>query len=289
MALITGTSSDDFLFGTEDDDTILGYDPADPAADTGNDFLLGLEGTDQLEGGGGDGNNTLLGGAGDDMLSGDSSFGLSGADTLTGGAGSDTFSWAFSGGAQSTSAALDVVTDFEGAGVAGGDVFLLSNPPEGRRFVFEGARATMPAIGAALGFGGNGFTEVFTASSGSDVVVFADSNDNGLFDDTDFAIRIAEHQNLVRADFGAISFVTRLTSGNDAFTGSAGNDAIFGLGGQDTISGGGGNDAINGGAGDDPLLSGGNDTLVPGLETIDDLGPRLGFLRPHPVGRGEEH
>ena len=54
------------------------------------------------------------------------------------------------------------MTDLEGAGAAGGDTLELELPFDiNRRLVFEGRLAAMPAIGATLPFGGNGFTEVF--------------------------------------------------------------------------------------------------------------------------------
>ena len=127
------------------------------------------------------GSDTLLGGDGSDSLSGGSE-----ADTLTGGAGDDTFQWVVADG-DSTVAAQDQVTAFEGAGAAGGDTLLLQAFPGNRRFVFEGARPAMPALGAAIGFGGNGFTEVFYAPDGADTVVFADTNDDGVLDAGDFA------------------------------------------------------------------------------------------------------
>src|SRR5207247_751278 len=86
--------------------------------------FLGGTGADSLTGGalndflsGGDGSDTISGGLGNDFITG----GL-GADTLTGGGGTDTFH--FESGIPRTESApstIDVITDFEGAGVAGGD------------------------------------------------------------------------------------------------------------------------------------------------------------------------
>jgi hypothetical protein len=174
MAQITGTNGEDVLFGGADDDTVLGLG--------GNDTLLGFDGNDLLDGGtgndalqGGNGNDVLVGGDGDDSLSGDNSFGgLLGADTLTGGAGSDSFAWTIGSAGHSTSAVQDIVTDFDGAGVAGGDTLRLSLPSGSPRLMaFEGAVAALPALGSALNFGGNGFTEVFYAFDNTDTVLFA--------------------------------------------------------------------------------------------------------------------
>ena len=75
----------------------------------GNNTLLGLGGGDTLSGG--LGNDTLNGGAG--------------TDTLTGGLGDDTFVFATAAEA-GNGAARDVITDFQGAGAAGGDVIDVS-------------------------------------------------------------------------------------------------------------------------------------------------------------------
>jgi serralysin len=75
----------------------------------GNNTLLGLGGNDTLSGG--LGNDTLNGGAG--------------TDTLTGNAGDDTFVFATPAEA-GNGATRDVITDFQGAGVAGGDVIDVS-------------------------------------------------------------------------------------------------------------------------------------------------------------------
>ena len=105
MAVFTGSEFDDFLFGTDEDDTISGLG--------GNDFLSGEGGNDLIDGG-----------DGDDTLQGDGFF-VKGADTLTGGAGADAFAFSVFDG-DSTAVTLDTVTDFQGAGVAGGDELFLT-------------------------------------------------------------------------------------------------------------------------------------------------------------------
>lgn len=247
MANFPGTPGPDFFVGGDEDDTISGLG--------GDDFLIGGGGADHVDGGadndelqGGAGDDTLLGGAGLDSLSGDA-----GADTLTGGTEADRFSWRV-GATASTFPLRDVVTDFEGAGAAGGDTLELSLPFDiPRRLVFEGQLAAMPSLSGTLSFGGNGFTEVFVAHSGGNTYVLADSNDDGLFDAGDFAVQLVGQHSLVRSDFGATPFVIRGTNGADVINGTAGADTIFALGGADTVNGGAGNDVIDGGAGDDRL------------------------------------
>lgn len=245
MAVINGTAGGDFLFGTAEDDQIFGLD--------GNDTLAGSNGNDALDGG--NGNDNVVGNAG--------------ADSLTGGAGTDRFTWRISPLAglvatDSTFLAQDTVTDFEGAGVAGGDTLDLVESSS-RRMVFEGALAAMPAVGDSVGFGGDGLTQVFYAFDGGDTVVFADSDDDGILDAGDFAVRLTGLHNLDVTDFGATPFVIAGTSGNDTIAGTDGNDTILGLDGNDTISGGAGNDTIEGGNGNDTLNGdAGNDRIEGG-------------------------
>lgn len=248
MATFPGTPGDDFIFGTEDDDLINGQ--------AGNDFLLGAGGNDTIDGGddnddlsGDAGNDTLLGGNNDDTLTG----GL-GADILTGGTGIDSYFWTVETGNESNSVSQDRVTDFEGAGVAGGDILRLSSFPN--RLVFQGARNGVPTVGTNLGFGNNGFTDVFYAIGAASTLLFADSNDNGIFDATDFAVQLDGIHNLVRSDFGTTAFVIAGTEGGDEINGTNDPDTIFGLGGGDVINGNGGNDIVDGGAGND-ILNGG--------------------------------
>lgn len=261
MAVINGTTGSDFLFGTEEDDQIFGFD--------GNDSLFGQGGNDLVDGGGGNdtvsggnGNDTLRGGDGNDILVGNA-----GADELTGGAGDDRFQFrispAFFAPTDSTSLGQDVVVGFQGAGVAGGDTIQLVES-NGRRMVFEGALAAMPATGGTVGTGGDGLVQVFYAFDGGDTILFADSDDDGLFDADDFAVRLSGQHNLTTGDFTATPFAIAGTAGDDNIVGTPGNDIILGLGGDDTISGGDGNDDIEGGDGDDTLNGDAGDDAISG-------------------------
>jgi Ca2+-binding RTX toxin-like protein len=110
VANFNGGPFDDFLFGTDENDSISGLG--------GNDFLNGQGGSDLLNGG--DGNDILQG-------DGFGFFNLKGADTLTGGAGDDAFEFSVFDG-DSTSLNRDTITDFQGAGEAGGDTLELRRP-----------------------------------------------------------------------------------------------------------------------------------------------------------------
>ena len=187
MAVFTGTEFDDILFGTDEDDTISGLG--------GNDFLSGEGGNDVIDGG-----------DGDDTLQGDGFF-IKGADTLTGGAGADAFAFSVFDG-DSTAVTLDTVTDFQGAGVAGGDELFLTptflNP--GTRLSFGGLRSA-PTSGTALGIAGDGVTAIFFAFDSGNTLVFGDTDDDGVYDDSDFTARVAGTQNLIASDFGDTDFV----------------------------------------------------------------------------------
>lgn len=78
----------------------------------GNDSIFGETGNDTLNGG--LGNDILNGGAGNDFL-----VGGGGNDTMVGGAGVDTFYF-------EAASAQDTIQQFEGAGVAGGDIIRLA-------------------------------------------------------------------------------------------------------------------------------------------------------------------
>ncbi|SFH20543.1 Ca2+-binding protein, RTX toxin-related [Palleronia marisminoris] len=95
----------------------------------GNDTIIGRGNANDLQGG--DGDDVIIGGRG--------------ADVLTGGAGNDTF--VFTDVRDSRGAVSDVILDFEGAGVAGGDVLDVSGLV-GNAFEYLGA-ATAFGIGAA--------------------------------------------------------------------------------------------------------------------------------------------
>ena len=260
--VIDGGVGDDILGGGADDDQVTGGAGLDFIfGEAGNDILAGGEDDDALVGG--DGNDVLNGGSGNDVLQGEDFFGILGADQLTGGTGFDTFAWSV-GNSQSTSQVQDRVIDFEGAGVNGGDTLLLRLPSEfNRQLVFRGELAAVPALNGTLAGGGNGFTDVFFASSGPDTIVFADSDDDGRFDADDFAVRLTGRQNLVRSDFGETHFVTVGTNGADIINGTQDADEIFALGGNDIVNGLAGNDRIDGGNGSDIIK--GND----GADTID--------------------
>ena len=133
--LVLGTIEN--LTGSNFSDTLLG--------DANTNVLSGLAGNDQLNAGGG--TDTLVGGAG--------------SDTLTGGASNDTFDYNLVTESQAGVGIRDVITDFSGGGVAGGDVIDLTGvdanstlgAPGDQAFTFIGAGA-FGAVAGQLRFAG---------------------------------------------------------------------------------------------------------------------------------------
>ncbi len=86
---------------------------------TGDDSLTGGSNNNALNGGLG-GNDTLDGAGGNDSL-----FGGLGVDVLTGGIGNDTFFYDSAADSGTSVATRDIITGFDGAGSAGGDIIHL--------------------------------------------------------------------------------------------------------------------------------------------------------------------
>lgn len=274
--VVDGGDGVDNIGGGGDDDHVLGG--------LGNDFVRGDAGNDQVDGGDGDdavsgngGDDTLLGGLGDDFLSGDDTFsGVLGLDTLTGGAGADSFAWHVSS-TNSTWTVQDLVTDFEGAGVVGGDTLVLRLPSFPiLRLSFGGARAA-PAFGSTIGTANDGLAALYHASVGGNTIIFADSDDDGIHEASDFSARLTGTHTLAASDFrlindsGDTTFVIAGTDKSDTINGTAGADTIFGLGGNDTINGLAGNDNLNGGDGNDTVNGGLGNDIITGGDKNDTL------------------
>jgi Ca2+-binding RTX toxin-like protein len=126
------------------------------------------------------GADTLTGTGGADVL-----IGGSGADRLTGGGGDDVF--AYGNLSESTSSSRDVIVDFTGAGVAGGDVIDVSAVIAGQ-FAFNGTGA----------FSGGGIPSIrYVVSGGVTDVLF----DNGTGGAAEMIVRINSVVTLSGGDF----------------------------------------------------------------------------------------
>lgn len=237
--------------------------------------LLGGGGDDSLAGG--FAADLLVGGAGDDTLNGfwgdDTLVGGAGADVLAGGLGSDVFLFDVAGLPNSPPATPDLILDFEGAGLAGGDRIGLPGVATiglglafhaaAADFLFEGYAVSGVQLPAARI--GDGFADVMWRLVEGEAWRFelwADLNDDGRFSPGDLFLRIAVPAGdaatlLVPGDFLAAFAGLVGGPGDDVFTAiGATDDMIWGEGGDDVLSGGDGVDVLDGGPGNDTLQGG---------------------------------
>lgn len=243
-----GRGGNDTIFGSPQEDTLLGGD--------GNDSIDGDWDYDVLDGG-----------AGNDTLFGGNDFEYN--DSLTGGAGADTFVVADPGGSSS----VDLFTDF----TSGTDKIQL----DGAVFAAVGPSGNF-AAGDERFYAAAGAT---TGHDATDRIIYDTTTGNVYYDDDGSAggpsVVIANVSALAATDIVVVNGsaapagqVINGTAGDDSLTGTAGDDTINGLGGNDNLNGASGNDRVDGGAGNDwvigergadSLIGGdGNDTLFGG-------------------------
>lgn len=277
MAIITGTSDEDWLSGTEDGDEIYGL--------AGADVLGGGEGDDLLEGG--DGDDVLSGDGGDDSLDGGS-----GVDTVSSGGRPTDFTLIRGAGGTYVLAdrnaywGTDTLVgieylDFGGYVTALADLAAegtaLADTIEGGSgidwlFGHGGDDTLRGGAGENLVDGGAGEDTALYSGSSSDYRIFfnpegllqvdvvtADGEDVYLLG-SDVLIDV-EHLyfegDLIAVDLGDVPALG--TSGADTLTGTGRNDFLLGRGGGDLLDGGAGDDWMSGGAGDDVYLLGAGD------------------------------
>ncbi len=221
--LITGTSGNDTLSGSNNADTISGL--------AGNDIIYGNEGADTLNGG--DGNDSLYGwtgadsvyaGTGNDYLFGDQEndilYGQDGADTAYGGAGNDTINGGNQNDLLSGEAGSDIIAGSFGAdtlyGGTGNDRFM--NVAIGESGVGSGSRDVIADfsqietdkidISGLTGvyiFRGTGAfindtsTQVRYTQVGGNTIIEVDDNDADIA--VDFEIELTGTINLLAGDF----------------------------------------------------------------------------------------
>lgn len=142
----------------------------DPPGHAGPQTLTGTDGADRLRGG--NGNDTLTGGAGDDVLRGGK-----GADLLNGGDGNDVFR--IDGHAR-TLDGLDRIDDF----TSGEDKIVFDDdartPLTADHFATATATDYADALAQARLLIESGDADVVAVQLGTDVVVFADENENEI-------------------------------------------------------------------------------------------------------------
>jgi Ca2+-binding RTX toxin-like protein len=297
MANIQGTSGDDTLFDTEEEDTISGLD----GNDTINATLRGFD--------------TLLGGNGNDRIFvsryNDNSIG---SLTVDGGAGQDfiritslrDYGAIVSGGADNDRIEIETTRSTTGISIdagSGDDVILLTEFGQNAiaislatgtgadviRFVSPGATATklnVTLTDFTVGAGGDridfgdylnlllGWTQdsnpfaggfMFLAQNGADTILYVDRD--GLAGPSGTLNALLTFKNITAGSLTAYNFFGYAPDGSPpvalVLNGTAGDDVLTGEAGNDVIHGLGGNDMIDGKNGSDTIYGDeGNDTLV---------------------------
>jgi Ca2+-binding RTX toxin-like protein len=213
----------------------------------GDDYVVGTEEGEELQGLGGDdiisangGGDTLIGGEGD--------------DELRGGEGNDTYVFNLGDG-----------NDF----ISGYSSF--SEEPQSDVIVFGDG-----IVSDDLTFVSGFFGQLIIGIKGTDDAISI-SNFFGNAVSPISELKFSDGTSLTAADVRAIAMTP--TSGDDTFTGSGLDDTLTGAGGDDVLDGNDGDDRLNGGKGDDALNGGrGSDTYV------FDLGDGKDFIRDYDSG-----
>lgn len=215
------TSGDDLLLGDEGTQSI--------SAGDGNDLVYAQHGDDTIDGGAG--NDLLIGGAGNDDLNGGA-----GDDTLIGGAGNDIYT--LSEGNDT------IVPD------AGNDELILE--------LTDRTVKTLEKSGANL------------------VVTFTDTNNNDHTTTVTGVFGLTPLQSITFTSAGDDPETFTFTPGDTASGGdeilfaTSGGSTLTGGAGRDFLVGSSGDDELNGGTGDNAFLGGaGNDTINGSTDSLD--------------------
>lgn len=231
---VFGSNFDDFLMGTEQNNRLNGY--------SGDDTISGLGGNDVIQGGGG-------------------------ADTLDGNNGIDTLDYRTSpeavavnlatGAVSGGDAFMDTIANFENVIASNYDDILEGDDGRNMLAGYDGADQLMGAGGNDLLIGGAG-ADLIDGGSGSDIADYRRSS-AGVFIDLFSSIFTggdAEGDTLISIEklFGS-DFDDNLggDDSNNVLMGHDGDDMLFGLGGNDLLRGGAGADMLDGGDGNDAV------------------------------------
>ncbi|NEP47959.1 MAG: calcium-binding protein [Moorea sp. SIO3C2] len=232
--LILGTSGNDSLFGSVENDQIEGL--------AGNDTIFGSEGI-----------NTLLGGDGNDVI-----YGGSQLDVISGGSGNDTI-FASEGNNEILAGIGDDLI-YSGAGNdlinsgSGNDTIFAS---EGNNQIFAGA-------GDDLIYGGSQL-DVINSGSGNDTIFASEGNNQIFAGDGNDLIYGGSQRDVISAGSGNDTIFA--SEGNNEIFAGAGDDIIYSGSGNDLINSGSGNDTLWLGGGEDLIvLQSGN-----GFDTINNF------------------
>lgn len=278
--IIGGFNGRQNLIGSNFDDVLIGLGARRAAERTSADEFYGLDGNDELHGGGNLKNELFDGGAGNDRI-----WGYDGEDVLIGGTGADVLS----GGEgldhavfhQSTAAVtVNLTTGTGEGGDAQGDLYGSIEDVTGSDFADQitGDNAANTVLGRLgddrlWGMDGNDFliggagADVLTGGAGQDYASYVNANDS---------VRVVLFQGIGRYSdaegdlFGSIENVIGSEFADELFGDNAAN-SLVGLGGHDNLYGEEGNDELDGGDGFDKLYGmDGNDILI-GRLGIDRL------------------
>jgi len=236
MVLRRGTSDADTLYGTLNNDTILGLagDDALYGGLPGDFFAVGAD--DRLDGG--LGNDSLYAGTGNDTL-----LHSLGEDEFYGGADHDILDYSRAG------RAIDFeigVFAFINGGAAEGDYAEGIEEVIGTRFSDE----ITAASNFATTLTGGGGRDTLRGAFGFDDLFGGAGNDSLLGDWGNDTVHAGTGADIV---YGG--------DHNDVLWGDAGNDTLYGGAGNDILRGGVGADNLTAGTGDDTLFGAGGDDL----------------------------
>ncbi|MBT8003717.1 MAG: calcium-binding protein, partial [Rhodospirillales bacterium] len=271
VSSLTGSSFDDFLFGSDGflDQSFESFDGR-----AGNDVIDGRGGEDRVvygsatvgvtvdlagatvtgTGGGTEvgrgfaldglgGTDTLIGieringSKLGDVLIGDSAGnrirGLTGADTMTGGSGKDRYEYVATTDSGIGSGNRDVITDFSASGSDTDKIFLLGLGSGTFNFVDD--PDNLETGGNDAVFTGNGNIEAIETISGNDLIIGVDVDGNGA---ADFEIELT---GVASSDFNVNDFIVRTATQNVTTLGVQtdllqSGSRVNGTGGADTIT-----------------------------------------------------
>nr|WP_223269968.1 calcium-binding protein [Nostoc sp. 'Peltigera membranacea cyanobiont' 213] len=238
-----------------------------------NDYLVGSNGNDSLDGGRG-GNDTIIGGAGNDSLR---VFDSSGNSLFSGGDGDDKLSVGGSSSGNNLLSGGDGNDSLNVSGYFDGDMY---GAASGNNTLNGGAGDDYLSIGISKGnnllSGGDGNDSLSVSTDYETFYTAAGNNtlNGGAGDD---------YLSVSRGSTG-----DNLLSGNDgddtlSASGASGNNTLYGGNGNDILTGGKGNDTIYGGAGIDTFAFG---SYNEGIETISDFNATNELIQVSAAGFG---
>jgi Ca2+-binding RTX toxin-like protein len=297
----------DGVIGSNQADSLTGFDGQGTGSDTftnqfwgrgGNDTISGLGGNDVIYGGADA--DTLSGGSGDDFVAGDQ-----GNDLIDGGTGNDTLYGDLSSAAAASPVTITLTGD---NGAYDCKLFAYSIDPKtgaisniqilnahtgtgiGTSYSYTVAPGTVVGVGIvspdgtyySSGYGSriglNGDGAVHTKGLGVDAngavnIGFEDMKALGDKDFNDVTVKVDLGTSGASFDNAHYTYTSTAPldagAGADTITGGEGNDLIYGGAGNDLLSGGKDDDTVQGGSGDDTISGGAGRNVLSGGDDRD--------------------